>query len=334
MPASGVGERSVGSAPASSSVSAAPGGFGTMRAGLSSATRTRCVPGRRVPAALRPLPSAPATTQSSSMSLRGTYPRASIQNAAARGTCETPSTTEPTLSMRRFWWTAGSRGHRLRPATVRRTLPGMALVRGGVVSGEGGGHMAGGVGRACCAAFVDVRAAPARTFMLSGSLLRNTKIFIRASRLGPHSRVAWHQASAATYTPAPSIARATSADCEVGHVWHMRASLLVLAYFQFRPSFTFLAVGGFALHPQTYQNGLVLTAEFGLQRLQRRLQFVRSEVAPLHGDAHAGRQDRVSAFLRPLGGKLRFRAHCCAPPPPLARGRGLRRLPQVAGLAA
>lgn len=41
------GERSVGSSPASSSVSAAPSGFGTMRAGLSSATQTRCVPGRR-----------------------------------------------------------------------------------------------------------------------------------------------------------------------------------------------------------------------------------------------------------------------------------------------
>lgn len=35
----------MGSSPVSSSVSAAPGGFGTMRAGLSPATRTRCVPG-------------------------------------------------------------------------------------------------------------------------------------------------------------------------------------------------------------------------------------------------------------------------------------------------
>jgi hypothetical protein len=41
-----------------------------------------------------------STTQSSSISSRGTYPRASIQNAAARATSQTPRTTDPMLSMR------------------------------------------------------------------------------------------------------------------------------------------------------------------------------------------------------------------------------------------
>ncbi|GHJ40743.1 hypothetical protein Sm713_63520 [Streptomyces sp. TS71-3] len=43
-----------------------------------------------------------STAQPSSISPRGTYPRARVQKAAARRTSAAPITTDPTFSMRRF----------------------------------------------------------------------------------------------------------------------------------------------------------------------------------------------------------------------------------------